>query len=220
MIRPYASRTGTRRNLEVMREHGWGLLISATGCVRTEGWPGYGLPYALDNGAWTAFQQGTEFNAVAFERALDLVGEGAEWVVIPDVVGNARASLDSLHHWYPRLRKRNLKQLLIAVQDGMTQVSIEAFIRYAKESGDQLGIFVGGTTDWKWHSLPYWSKTAQRMNCYLHVGRVNSQEKIQECTRFNADSFDGTSVTKYAVTCRPLDAAARQGSLLPDSMEG
>lgn len=46
----YASRTGTRRNLAAIREAGWRLLVSAASCLRNEG-----FPYALDNGAWSAY---------------------------------------------------------------------------------------------------------------------------------------------------------------------
>lgn len=42
----YASRTGTRRNLDALRAAGWRLMVSARGALRTEG-----FPYALDNGA-------------------------------------------------------------------------------------------------------------------------------------------------------------------------
>jgi hypothetical protein len=33
----YASRTGTKQNLDAMRKAGWRLLVSAAGVVRTEG---------------------------------------------------------------------------------------------------------------------------------------------------------------------------------------
>lgn len=212
MIRPYASRTGTRRNLDALRSHGWGLLVSATGCVRTEGWPEAGLPYALDNGAWTAFQQGQPFDVAAFERALALVGSGAEFVVVPDIVAGGVESLRFSLDWLPRLETFGRRRLL-AVQDGMNPLEVEPLL------SPQVGIFVGGSTEWKWRSLPFWGLVARRRGCYLHVGRVNSQMRIKECVRVGANSFDGTSVTKFAVTIGPLDAAARQGALLPDSLE-
>jgi hypothetical protein len=62
-----------------------------------------------------------------------------------------------------------------------------------------------------------WGSLARRRNCYLHVGRVNSQRRIAICAAAGADSFDGTSVTRYAVTMRPLDAARRQSDLFPAS---
>lgn len=61
----YASRTGTKRNLAGLRGAGWRLLVSATGILRHEG-----FQYALDNGAWTAFQKGVPFDEQKFAAAL------------------------------------------------------------------------------------------------------------------------------------------------------
>ena len=51
----YASRTGTKRNLAALRDAGWRLLVSAAG--RCEPLRGHAasFAYALDNGAWSAF---------------------------------------------------------------------------------------------------------------------------------------------------------------------
>src|SRR3546814_16539672 len=49
----YASRTGTRRNLDALRDTGWRLMLSAHGVLRTEA-----LPYALAPGSRTSFQHG------------------------------------------------------------------------------------------------------------------------------------------------------------------
>lgn len=67
----YASRTGTRRNLALLRECGWRLLVSAAGVLRHEG-----FRYALDNGAWSAYTQGRPFDFAAFELALRKFGGG------------------------------------------------------------------------------------------------------------------------------------------------
>lgn len=40
MMLAYASRTGTRRNLDALREAGWRLMVSARGVLRTEGFSG------------------------------------------------------------------------------------------------------------------------------------------------------------------------------------
>ncbi len=75
----YASRTGTKRSLAALREAGWRLLVSAKGVLRTEG-----FDYALDNGAWTAHQKGEPFDVPAFEKAVEALGTGADWIVAPD----------------------------------------------------------------------------------------------------------------------------------------
>jgi len=79
---PYASRTGTRRNLDALRKSGWHILVSATGKHRHEG-----FPYAIDNGAWTAYQKGLPFDVPAFEAVVESLGDNAEFIVVPDIVG-------------------------------------------------------------------------------------------------------------------------------------
>ena len=110
----YASRTGTRRNLAALDDAEWRLLVSAKGVLRTEG-----MRYAIDNGAWTAFQQQQPFDEPAFLLAVERLGEGADWIVLPDIVEGGLASLDYSLKWKERLRGMP-SQLLIAVQDGMS----------------------------------------------------------------------------------------------------
>lgn len=200
-LQGYASRTGTKRNLSALKEAGWRLLISARGCLRNEG-----MPYALDNGAWTAFQQGTRFDESAFLRAVDAVGEKADWIVIPDIVAAGKRSLDYSLAWLQRMKSLPTP-LLLAVQDGMTPDDVRDYLSPA------VGIFVGGSSTWKEQTAVMWGKLSRRRNCRLHIGRVNSQRRISICAAAGANSFDGTSATRFAVTLPPLDAASRQGDL-------
>lgn len=192
----YASRTGTRRNLAAMRGAGWRLLVSAAGVLRTEGFE----HYALDNGAWSAFQQGRPFDERAFSRALEMLGEKADWVVLPDIVAGGLASLEFSVRWKDRLEGFP-QQLLIAVQDGMEPDDVREYL------GPSVGIFLGGSTPWKLQTMAAWGTLARRRNCYYHVGRVNSARRIAMCSASNANSFDGTSVTRFADTLPRLDAA-------------
>lgn len=194
----YASRTGTRRNLEAMRAANWRLLVSAKGVLRTEG-----MPYALDNGAWTAFQQGEPFDELAFGRAVDLLGERADWIVLPDIVAGGMASLEFSLRWLERLEGIPTK-LLLAVQNGMEPDDVRELLSPA------IGIFVGGDTQWKLQTLNSWGLLARRRNCHLHVGRVNSARRITLCAAAGVNSIDGTSATRFAKTLPPLDAALRQ----------
>jgi hypothetical protein len=192
----YASRTGTKQNLDAMRKAGWRLLVSAAGVVRTEGFE----RYALDNGAWSAYTQGKEFDELAFGRALDLVGEQADWVVIPDRVAAGKHSLDFSLKWLERLRHCPVK-LLLAVQDGMEIDDVRELVNPA------VGIFLGGTTEWKLKTMEAWGVLARRKNAYFHVGRVNSALRIGKCANAGAQSFDGTSVTRFSKTLPRLDNA-------------
>lgn len=195
----YASRTGTRRNLAALRACGWGLMVSATGVLRTEGF----ATYALDNGAWTAHQRGTAFDADRYQRALDLLGAGAEFVVAPDIVCGGLASLRLSESWLPRLADYGRRRL-VAVQNGVTAADVAPLL------GERVGIFVGGDTAWKEATLPAWGNLARERGCYLHVGRVNSARRIRLCQLAGADSFDGTSASRFADTIGVLDSARSQ----------
>lgn len=195
----YASRTGTKRNLDALRAAGFGLLVSARGVLRTEG---FSL-YALDNGAWTAFQRQEAFDVRAFEFALEKLGRDAQFVVAPDIVGGGIASLRLSESWLPKLVSFGVRRL-IAVQDGQTEADVSPLI------GDAVGIFVGGSTEWKLATLPAWARLARARGAYLHVARVNSARRIRACAMAGADSFDGTSATRFASTVRALDLACRQ----------
>jgi hypothetical protein len=200
-MQSYASRTGTQRNLQALRHAGWRLLVSAAGVLRHEG-----MPYALDNGAWSAFTQGRPFDARAFWRALEQLGERADWVVIPDIVAGGLHSLEFSLQWLHRLRGLPARQL-IAVQDGMTPDDVREFL------GPMVGIFVGGTTEFKEQTMHQWGTLARRRCCYLHVGRVNSVRRIRLCAAAGADSIDGTSATRFSKTVPRLDRARRQEDL-------
>jgi hypothetical protein len=206
-MRAYASRTGTRRNLNAMKAAGWRLIVSATGVLRNEN-----MPYALDNGAWTAFQQGTPFDEGLFMKAVDLLGENADWIVLPDIVAGGMKSLEYSLAWLDKLRGLP-SRLLIAVQDGMKMEDVREVLNPA------VGIFVGGTTAWKEETAVMWGSVARRRNCYLHVGRVNSVRRIAICAAAGANSFDGSSVTRFASTLEPLDKATRQSDMFASSHE-
>lgn len=202
----YASRTGTRRNLAALREAGWRLLVSARGVLRTEG-----FPYALDNGAWTAFQLREAFNVPAFEKAIRLLGSGSDWIVLPDIVMGGKASLDLSVAWLRKLRRRVAlrgKTFLIAVQNGMEKGRL--FARIKRMIGPRVGIFVGGDTEWKLATMAFWSRVAHSVGAICHVGRVNTARRIHACEAAGVDSFDGSSPSRFAVTLRPLELARQQ----------
>lgn len=198
---PYASRTGTKVNLDCMRENGWGLLVSAKGVLRTEGFDNY----MLDNGAWSAFTQGVPFDEGAFAKAFDLLGEKAKMVVLPDIVCGGLRSLAMSLAWLEKL-KHAPTTLLIAVQDGMIPDDVRDHLN------PSVGIFLGGSTDWKLKTANSWGLLARRRRCHLHVGRVNSAKRMLLCSAAaGAHSVDGTSASMYSKTVAPLTAAVKHG---------
>lgn len=181
----YASRTGTKRNLAALRSAGWRLLVSATGVHRTEG-----FQYAIDNGAWTAHQQGKPFDEPAFLKVVEKLGAGADWIAIPDIVAGGRRSLEFSLSWIERLRGA-CKMLLLPVQDGMATRDV------AKIIGPSVGVFVGGSTDWKLTTMHAWARAPLGVDAWCHIARVNSARRIRLCQDVRANSIDGSSVTRF-----------------------
>ena len=198
----YASRTGTRRNLDALRRAGWRLMVSAKGPLRPER-----FRYALDNGAWTSFQRGAAFDVPAFDKAIALLGPGADWIVLPDIVAGGLASLRFSLDWLDALRNRpelHGAQYLLAVQNGMEPRHIAPLV------GPEIGIFVGGDTPWKLATMATWARLAHERGAICHIGRVNTVRRIRLCAAARADSFDGSGVSRFASALPPLDLARRQ----------
>jgi hypothetical protein len=187
----------------MMARAGWRALVSAKQSMSHERL--YGLRYAVDNGAWSAYQRGEPFDTDAFNRVVDRMGADADWVVVPDVVGNMDASLDFTAAWLPRLQGL---RLLVAAQDGMGPQDVEPFIAQGA-----IGVFLGGGTEYKLATARHWGDWCHARGLYFHLARVNSAKRIRLCYEARAHSFDGSSVSKFSKTIWRLDAAMRQQHL-------
>lgn len=194
----YASRTGTRRNLAALRAAGWRLLISRAGVWRTEG-----FRYALDNGAWSDFQQGKQFDEDAFDRLLEALGAGADWVVLPDIVAGGQRSLELSVRWTNRARAI-CDLVLIAVQDGMTEADLAPFV------GPNVGIFLGGSTEWKLATMAQWGAFCAERRVHYHVARVNSRKRLIMANAAGASSMDGSNLSRYSKNVTHMTNSARQ----------
>jgi len=139
------------------------------------------MPYALDNDAFSAWTSGEEWNEPRFYEMLSLASISypkPSWVVVPDVVGDKYKTLESWHQHASRVAEFKIP-LAFAVQDGMTKKDVPH---------DADVVFVGGTDAWKWRNLKEWTDNFDR----VHVGRVNSLEKVQMCYHLGCESIDGT----------------------------
>lgn len=185
-----------------MRKAGFGILITPEN-PNPQGFS----TFAIDNGAWSAFQRGIPWSPDKWVPLIERLGRDAIWAVAPDIVMGGSASLDRSLSWLPWMAER-CSRVLIAVQDGMTDQELAPYL------SDRVGIFVGGSTEWKESSLPMWGALKRRVGCWLHVGRVNTARRIRLCAMSGADSFDGTAATRFAKAAAPIGRAARQGALL------
>lgn len=200
-MRGYAAAVGKGRNCDALIASGWGFM-----CLPNR-LQAHGQCFALDNGAWTAHQKGQRLDELAFYRAVDKVGEHADFVVLPDVVCGGLESLDM-----SLAALENLADLpahkLIAVQDGFTVDQITPYL------SSDVGIFLGGSTEWKLSTMQQWGLVASRVGCHYHVGRVNTSKRLRMCAAFGADSFDGSGVSRFGDELPRLDFLARQSDLL------
>ena len=142
-----------------------------------DGWrnPVKWLPYAIDNGAYTGFDEGNFF--AMLDRA-KLAHHKPRWVAVPDVVGNRDATLESWAKYWQRVADYGWP-LAFVVQDGMTPADIPE---------DAAVVFVGGSPGWKCRSLSEWAKSFER----VHVGRINTERLLWICHDLGIESVDGT----------------------------
>lgn len=198
----YAARTTTARNRAFLARNGWRLMISAA-----ESLGSFEMPYALDNGAWKTFRNHVEFDADRFRRACDRVGEGADFIVAPDIVSGGFASLDRSLLWLDYCLAR-CRLVLIPVQEGMHVDHLAPFLC------SSIGLFIGGQDDFKEGTLDDWADLAYRHSAYIHCGRVNSLRRILLCQQAGVDSFDGSGPAKFLKHAKVMDRGLRQSALV------
>src|SRR5262245_18058296 len=86
------------------------------------------LPYALDNGRFSAWDKKTEWNEAAYWQLIEWAkasGQAPQWVLVPDVLVDREATLDEWQQWEPRLAPYRWP-LAFAAQDGMTSEDVPA----------------------------------------------------------------------------------------------
>lgn len=142
------------------------------------------LPYALDNGRFSCWSKGVEWDEAAYMALLEWAfmagrdGQRPIWALVPDVVADRDATLREWERWLPIVKSFGFP-LAFAVQDGMlaADVPTEAEV-----------VFIGGSTAWKWLQAPYFCQHFPR----VHIGRVNSYRRLVMAEKCGAESVDGT----------------------------
>lgn len=142
-------------------------------------------PFAIDNGCFAGFQD------AAFCGLLKREWERREqclFVTLPDVVGNARRTLECFEYWYGKTT--GWKRALVA-QDGLEYLPIPWDLIDA--------IFIGGSTAWKLsaHAADI-IRTGQILGKWTHAGRVNTPGRFEYFQALGVDSIDGTGLSRYS----------------------
>jgi len=142
-----------------------------------------GVPWCADNGCYTL---GDRFNPDKYKRFLDRKwNDDVLFATAPDVVGDAKATLERSESWFDELSSRGYPPALVA-QDGVENMMDEI-------PWDQIRTwFIGGSTAWKESADAADCATeALKRGCHLHMGRVNSFRRLRLAAAIRCDTVDG-----------------------------
>lgn len=184
--------TKTVYSMTEHRDH-LGILLSPACGNGIERTISSGLPWAIDNGAFSGFDAEAYMKLVA--KCEGHQRHGLRWVTAPDVVGDHDATLALFDQWGMYLMRRHLPIAFVA-QDGCTRGDIP---------WDYIEcLFIGGTTEWKLSQHVVTLILVAKMKCIpVHVGRVNSRKRIRWCFDQGVASVDGTSMSRFSETYLP-----------------
>lgn len=133
--------------------------------------------------------QGLDRDAfVAMLAALEDGFVPLRFIAIPDVVGDARATMRRFARWRDRVNQAGPPAL--CAQDGLTISTCP---------WDEIScLFIGGSTEWKCSDQAHVLVNAAReRGKWVHMGRVNSARRMMLAKSWGCDSIDGTSVSMF-----------------------
>lgn len=165
-----------------------------------------GLPWAIDNGCFVGLDR-RAFLAL-LERA-----QGQPrllWVAAPDVVADAVGTLARWDEWGWKIKEMGYPVAFVA-QDGCERVGIPW--------DDLDAVFLGGSTEWKLgRAAAAVAAAAKELRKPVHMGRVNSQRRLEIAYRMGCDTVDGSGMSLFANTyiesyCRFVEGLGSQSML-------
>lgn len=187
-----------------------------------------GRPWAADNGCYGGFDPPAFWAMVEgirdVERLRLMAGEPRRsrclWVTVPDVVGDARATLE---HWRQlagavgvALDQGVRPRLAFVAQDGAEAPGMVPWARIAC-------LFIGGSAAWKESGAAAGLMAqARARGVRVHVGRVNTERRLRlfedlgrdaDGYPLTIDSIDGTQFSMYPDTYVPRWAERLRPSL-------
>lgn len=170
---------GTTRRAAYEQNPKLGLLLSPLG------WRAPWCPlWACDNDVFAG-----KWNEASWLKMLDKAAKFHPplFCILPDVVGDWNTTLERGCQYRPEVESRNLR-VAIALQDGCNWKEVADFAPFA--------VFVGGTTRWKWENVPRIVSMFQN-KAWVHVGRVNGENRTRYCRKLGVDSCDGTGLARH-----------------------
>lgn len=170
------------RLLPRYREHLGCLVTPRWGAMRTiQGWS---VPWGADNECF----QGLDAHKYRLMLGRIKAQPGCVFVCLPDVVGDARATLALWAEWSAEVSLTGQPMALVG-QDGAEDLALP---------WDRMqGYFIGGSTKWKLSQASAdLAREAKRWGLWVHMGRVNSRARLRRAWDMGCDSVDGTGATR------------------------
>jgi len=142
--------------------------------------------WACDNGAFSGL------DVAAFVAMVDACppDDKCLFLVVPDVVANWEATVAQWVRWEPRLRAY---PLAIVLQDGVTASAVPW--------DDCAAVFIGGSTRFKMSGEARTiASYALARGKWVHMGRVNGQDRFRYAASIGVQSVDGSSFSRFPDT--------------------
>jgi hypothetical protein len=197
-MRAYVGQTRSRELLSYLEAEGIGECT-----VRGE-LPPRRLPYFYDNGAYRDYVEWEKirgnrggpapFDYLRWSRDLRWLRDHhlyeqyplPDFMVVPDVVGDAASSLDFSRRYLSEVPC--IIPVYLAVQDGAE----EMLSTVKADMATYDGLFVGGSDEWKERTSGRWVQLAHVYGMRCHIGRVGTPTKVRWARSLGADSIDSS----------------------------
>lgn len=146
-------------------------------------------PYIIDNGAYSASITGDSWNRERWYRLLTATHKmprEPEWVVLPDVYGDAERTRERHQRFVEVVRSHGFDYYAV-VQPG---VDVEQQVQFAEALG-AAGVFMGGPEKWKRNVAADVRRFTDARGLGMHIGQPGN---IGWALSVGADSMDTTSI--------------------------
>lgn len=145
-----------------------------------------GAAFAMDNECFGGLRRGA---VIKMLRKHQPWAKDSLWTVVPDVVGNAKATLARFNEWEPVVRSYGYKPAFV-LQNGVEEI-VTPWDRF-----DCL--FIGGDTEFKIGPIAErYTKEAKERGKWVHMGRCSSRRRMYIAGQWGVDSIDSVGFSRF-----------------------
>jgi hypothetical protein len=147
--------------------------------------------FAIDNGAYSGLRYARWLSVLRREKhASSICG----FVCCPDLVGQAKTTLEMFYHYLPELEGW---RIALVAQDGMEDLDIPWHLIDC--------LFLGGKDPWKDSAAASdLIIEAKIRSKHAHIGRVNHTKRYVHYLLLGADTCDGSGISRYPDAKLPI----------------